>query len=183
VDSQVVLIAIDLPESLLDEIEHEVDAQARALSRVDIVRESVKKSLIVKATSVEEAFAFSNDYAPEHLILHLQNASEMVALVENAGSVFVGAFSPERYFPRPKLYSVVLTSVLTAVATMRPVRITPCQPTATHDSSAASTRSPSKNISLRRRSQKRAWRNLDRWSSRSQNAKACKRTPTLCACA
>ena len=91
------MIAVDLPQSLLHEIEQEVDRQARALSRVDIVRDSINKSLILKAASIEEAFKFSNDYAPEHLILHLQDASEKVALVENAGSVFVGPFSPERY--------------------------------------------------------------------------------------
>ena len=92
-----VLIAVDLPQTLLEDIEREVDTQAHALSRVDIVRESVGKSLIVQARSVEEAFAFSNDYAPEHLILHLRNAPEKVKLVQNAGSVFVGPFSPERY--------------------------------------------------------------------------------------
>jgi phosphoribosyl-ATP pyrophosphohydrolase/phosphoribosyl-AMP cyclohydrolase/histidinol dehydrogenase len=39
--------------------------------------------------------AFSNDYAPEHLILHLEDAAAAVAHVQNAGSVFVGAFTPE----------------------------------------------------------------------------------------
>lgn len=74
-----------------------MDVQAHALSRVDIVRQSIAKSIIVKTTSVEEAIAFSNDYAPEHLILHLENASDKVALVDNAGSVFVGPYTPERY--------------------------------------------------------------------------------------
>lgn len=97
VDSQVVLIAVNLSQTLLEDIEREVDTQAHALSRVDIVRESVGKSLIVQTRSIEEAFAFSNDYAPEHLILHLRNADEKVKLVQNAGSVFVGPFSPERY--------------------------------------------------------------------------------------
>ena len=96
VDSQVVLVAVDLPQTLLEVIEREVDTQAHALSRVDIVRQSVGKSLIIQVRSVEEAFAFSNDYAPEHLILHIRNASEMVNHVQNAGSVFVGPFSPER---------------------------------------------------------------------------------------
>jgi phosphoribosyl-ATP pyrophosphohydrolase / phosphoribosyl-AMP cyclohydrolase / histidinol dehydrogenase len=97
VDSQVVLVAIALSESNIVAIEQEVDAQARALSRVDILRESIPKSIIVRTTSVSEAFAFSNDYAPEHLILHLENATEHVEAVENAGSVFVGPYSPERY--------------------------------------------------------------------------------------
>jgi len=95
VDSQVVLVAVNLDADTLTEIENEVDVQAHALSRVDIVRKSIGKSIIVKAMSVAEAFAFSNDYAPEHLILHLEQASEKVQLVENAGSVFVGPYSPE----------------------------------------------------------------------------------------
>ncbi|KAI0750721.1 histidine biosynthesis trifunctional-protein [Daedaleopsis nitida] len=95
VDSQVVLVAVGLPDARVAEIEAEVDRQARALSRVEIVRQSVAKSIIVHARSVAEALAFSNDYAPEHLILHLADAPAAVAVVENAGSVFVGPYSPE----------------------------------------------------------------------------------------
>ncbi|TFY74916.1 hypothetical protein EWM64_g9097 [Hericium alpestre] len=95
VDSQVVLVTVDLPQSTIATIEAEVDAQAHALSRVDILRQSIPKSIIVQTKTVEEALAFSNDYAPEHLILHLEQASATVALVENAGSVFVGPYSPE----------------------------------------------------------------------------------------
>lgn len=96
VDSQVVLIAVDLTAAHLAEIEKEVDQQANDLPRVEIVRVSISKSLIVKVKTVEEAVAFSNDYAPEHLILHLENANQKVSLVENAGSVFVGPYTPER---------------------------------------------------------------------------------------
>ncbi|KAH9853510.1 histidine biosynthesis trifunctional-protein [Lenzites betulinus] len=95
VDSQVVLVAVALSAARLAAIEAAVDAQARALSRVDIVRQSVAKSLIVQVRTVADALAFSNDYAPEHLILHLADAPAAVAAVENAGSVFVGPFSPE----------------------------------------------------------------------------------------
>ncbi|KAF9464482.1 histidine biosynthesis trifunctional-protein [Collybia nuda] len=94
-DSQVVLVSVDLSQEKLDHIEKEVDVQARALSRVDIVRQSIAKSIIVKTSSVEEAIAFSNDYAPEHLILHLKNARDNVTLIDNAGSVFVGSYTPE----------------------------------------------------------------------------------------
>ncbi|KAJ3866078.1 histidinol dehydrogenase-domain-containing protein [Lentinula novae-zelandiae] len=95
IDSQVVLVAVNLSTEHLEQIENEVDKQARALSRVDIVRQSVAKSLIVQTTSVEEAIEYSNDYAPEHLILHLENAPDKVQLITNAGSVFVGPFTPE----------------------------------------------------------------------------------------
>jgi phosphoribosyl-ATP pyrophosphohydrolase/phosphoribosyl-AMP cyclohydrolase/histidinol dehydrogenase len=99
IDSQVVLIAVNLSPAELSTIEDEVDKQARALSRVDIVRQSVAKSIIVKASSIEEAIAFSNDYAPEHLILHVENAPDKVPSIDNAGSVFVGPYSPERFVP------------------------------------------------------------------------------------
>ncbi|KAI5124925.1 hypothetical protein M0805_007352 [Coniferiporia weirii] len=95
VDSQVVLVAVELSSERLAEIEFEVDKQARALSRVEIIRGSIAKSLIVQASTVDEALAFSNDYAPEHLILHLEKASDVVAKVQNAGSVFVGPYTPE----------------------------------------------------------------------------------------
>ncbi|KAG9218963.1 hypothetical protein CCMSSC00406_0001373 [Pleurotus cornucopiae] len=95
VDSQVVLLAVDLPAERLEAIEQEVDKQAKALPRVDIVRQSIAKSIIVKTTTVDEAIDFSNDYAPEHLIMHLENASDRVAQIDNAGSVFVGPFTPE----------------------------------------------------------------------------------------
>ncbi|KAF4619888.1 hypothetical protein D9613_005015 [Agrocybe pediades] len=95
VDSQVVLVAVNLTPEHLAAIEQEVDVQASALSRVDIVRQSIPKSIIVKVANTDEAIQFSNDYAPEHLILHLEDASQRVAEIDNAGSVFVGAFTPE----------------------------------------------------------------------------------------
>jgi len=95
-DSQVVLVAVNLTADHMASIEKEVDQQAHALERVNIVRQSVSKSLIIRARDVEEAIAFSNDYAPEHLILHLENAKDKVSLIENAGSIFVGPYTPER---------------------------------------------------------------------------------------
>ncbi|ESK96093.1 histidinol dehydrogenase [Moniliophthora roreri MCA 2997] len=95
IDSQVVLVAVNLTPEHLAEIEAEVDKQARALSRIDIVKQSIPKSIIVKTVNAEEAIAFSNDYAPEHLILHLESAADKVKSIENAGSVFVGPYTPE----------------------------------------------------------------------------------------
>ena len=94
-DSQVVLVAVSLSDSLLAAIEEQIDIQAHALPRVEIAREAIKKSLIVRVDSLDEGVQFSNEYAPEHLILHLDNASGVVDQIENAGSVFVGPFSPE----------------------------------------------------------------------------------------
>ncbi|KAF9416132.1 trifunctional histidinol dehydrogenase [Podila epigama] len=95
IDSQVVLIAVDLTAEHLAAIEEEVHEQASRLPRVEIVRESIPKSYIVEVTTMEEAMRFSNEYAPEHLILHLDQAEKHVDSVNNAGSVFVGHWSPE----------------------------------------------------------------------------------------
>ncbi|KAG0276314.1 trifunctional histidinol dehydrogenase [Linnemannia exigua] len=94
-DSQVVLIAVGLTAEHLAAIEDEVHEQASRLPRVDIVRESIPKSYIIEVESMEEAMKFSNAYAPEHLILHLEQAEKHVDQVMNAGSVFVGHWSPE----------------------------------------------------------------------------------------
>ncbi|SCZ93483.1 BZ3500_MvSof-1268-A1-R1_Chr6-3g08691 [Microbotryum saponariae] len=94
-DSQVILLAIDIDDKGLAAIESEIKAQALALPRVDIIRKSIAHSLIIKCCDVDEAFNFSNAYAPEHLILQIESASQCVDKVNNAGSVFVGAYSPE----------------------------------------------------------------------------------------
>jgi phosphoribosyl-ATP pyrophosphohydrolase/phosphoribosyl-AMP cyclohydrolase/histidinol dehydrogenase len=96
VDSQVVLVAVNISEGHLAQITAEIDKQARALPRVDIVRQSIAKSIIVQTKTLEEGISFSNDYAPEHLILHLEDARTALTKIENAGSVFVGGFTPER---------------------------------------------------------------------------------------
>lgn len=96
VDSQVVLLTVSLPPETITKIEGEIDAQARALPRADVMRQSIPKSILVKTRSVKEAMDFSNDYAPEHLILHLHDAKAAAEDVQNAGSVFIGPYSPER---------------------------------------------------------------------------------------
>lgn len=95
VDSQVILIAVDLNEKELLAIEDELHAQATALPRVDIVKGAIDHSVSFVVKDINEAMALSNDYAPEHLILQIQNAEEVVQLVQNAGSVFIGQWTPE----------------------------------------------------------------------------------------
>ena len=95
VDSQVVLIAVSLTEEQLQAIEKHLHQQALALPRVDIVRAAIAHSVTLQARDVEEAMRLSNLYAPEHLILQVRNASAAVDLVEHAGSVFIGPWTPE----------------------------------------------------------------------------------------
>ncbi|KAL1953344.1 hypothetical protein VTO42DRAFT_2998 [Malbranchea cinnamomea] len=95
VDSQVILIAVDIDEAQLEAIENELDTQAKALPRLDIVRGSIAHSVSFVVKDIDEALALSNEYAPEHLILQVQNAADLIPKVENAGSVFIGEWTPE----------------------------------------------------------------------------------------
>lgn len=98
-DSQVVLLCTN--ENKAEEILKELSAQVENIARKDIAKESLKKSfcLIVDKGSAKEnllkAVDFSNQYAPEHLILNVKNPEDYVDLIVNAGSVFLGKFSCE----------------------------------------------------------------------------------------
>ena len=95
VDSQVICIAVDMDEAEVQAVEDEVHRQAMALPRVDIVRGAIEHSVTLVVRCIEEAMVLSNEYAPEHLILQVEDAEGAAALVENAGSVFIGPWTPE----------------------------------------------------------------------------------------
>lgn len=95
VDSQVILVAVDLTEEQLKRIEDEVHDQAVKLPRVEIVKGAIAHSVTLQAKTIEEAVRLSNVYAPEHLILQVRDAAKVVDMVEHAGSIFVGAWTPE----------------------------------------------------------------------------------------
>ena len=96
-DSQVVLLAVDLSDAQLEAILVEVESQGEALPRSDVCRQSIPKSFALRVKDLDEAIAFSNEYAPEHLILSIPEAQGLLPKITNAGSVFLGAFSSERY--------------------------------------------------------------------------------------
>ena len=78
------------------EFEEAVKRHAEVLPRKDIVAKCLAHSYILLVDSYDKAFELSNKYAPEHLILQIEDAESFVPdKVENAGSVFVGALSPE----------------------------------------------------------------------------------------
>lgn len=95
VDSQVILLAVDMSASEIEDVEAAVHKQALALPRVDIVRKSIAHSFLVQLDDIEQAIELSNKYAPEHLILQVENASDLIPKINHAGSVFVGPWSPE----------------------------------------------------------------------------------------
>lgn len=92
-DSQVILCTDSLKQA--NEVLSEVNIQAQKLDRVDIIKKSLQKSMAIVFNSVDEAIEFSNNYAPEHLILSFKNVKSSLKKIRNAGSVFVGEFSPE----------------------------------------------------------------------------------------
>jgi len=92
-DSQVLLLSDDT--ALIAAVQDEVEAQVAQLSREGIARQALAASLLIKVDSIAQAFAISNRYAPEHLILALREPRRWLEQVEAAGSVFMGDYTPE----------------------------------------------------------------------------------------
>lgn len=92
-DSQVVLVSI--AGAKLTEIEEELQEQFQSLPRKEIAQKALEKSRIVIVQNEQEALTIINMYAPEHLILSVGNSEYFAQNVVNAGSVFIGNFTPE----------------------------------------------------------------------------------------
>ncbi|ENM3801911.1 histidinol dehydrogenase [Vibrio cholerae] len=92
-DSQVVLVT---PSPVLaDLVTDAVQKQLKVLSRASIAEKALASSLIIIAESLTQAVSISNYYGPEHLIVQTCNPRELVPLLDNAGSIFLGDWSPE----------------------------------------------------------------------------------------
>ncbi|USQ82027.1 histidinol dehydrogenase [Ornithinimicrobium faecis] len=92
-DSQVLLLTDD--DAVAQAVAEQVEEQLAVLPRADIAAKSLGSSAIVVTQDLDEAFAISNDYAPEHLILALREPEDWLPKVERAGSVFLGDWAPE----------------------------------------------------------------------------------------
>lgn len=92
-DSQVILVSNS--ESLLTAVDVELQKQVALLSRCNIATAALEHCRLILTTSIEQAIEVSNEYGPEHLIVQTDNASSLVGKLRNAGSIFVGAFTPE----------------------------------------------------------------------------------------
>ena len=92
-DSQVLLVTTS--EALLHAVQREVEQQLALLPRRDIAAQSLEHSRLVLVGNIDEAMALTNRYAPEHLILESDDAQQWAQRVVNAGSVFVGHYTPE----------------------------------------------------------------------------------------
>lgn len=92
-DSQVVLVTPS--KALAKAVAQAADRQLTDLPRKDIAVKALSASRLIVVKDLDECVAVSNRYAPEHLIIQTRNARELVDKVQNAGSVFVGDWSPE----------------------------------------------------------------------------------------
>ncbi len=92
-DSQVILVSESA--ALLDRVEMEVEQQCAELPRAGIARQALAQSRLISVSSLAAAVEVSNRYAPEHLILQVAAPRDLLAHVESAGSVFLGAWTPE----------------------------------------------------------------------------------------
>ncbi|XP_010520324.1 PREDICTED: histidinol dehydrogenase, chloroplastic [Tarenaya hassleriana] len=93
-DSQVVLVVVgDLVD--VKAIEEEITKQCKSLPRGEFASKALSHSFTVFARDMIEAISFSNLYAPEHLIVNVRDAEKWEGLIENAGSVFLGQWTPE----------------------------------------------------------------------------------------
>lgn len=93
VDSQAVLVtnSADIAKHTIEEL----NKQLPALPRADIAAKAIENSYIVVTDTLDEAMSYSNEYAPEHLILSTANWQQLTESIINAGSVFLGNLTPE----------------------------------------------------------------------------------------
>ena len=93
VDSQSILITTS--EELINAVQEEVEKQLSVLPRKEITEKSLSHSKLILVSSVDEAIEMSNEYAPEHLIIETKDYMQVAERIVNAGSVFLGPYTPE----------------------------------------------------------------------------------------
>jgi histidinol dehydrogenase len=92
-DSQVIFVTDS--ENLLVQVEQEVEQQLSELPRQEIARKALANSRLIVLKNADEMLEISNAYAPEHLIISMRDDEYIAGRVINAGSVFLGNYSPE----------------------------------------------------------------------------------------
>lgn len=93
VDSQVILVTTS--SDLLGQVQKEVERQLELLPRKQIAMKSLESSKLILVKDMDEGVAMVNEYAPEHLIIETKDYMRLAERVVNAGSVFLGSYSPE----------------------------------------------------------------------------------------
>jgi histidinol dehydrogenase len=93
VDSQSILITVS--EDIIEKVLEQIEIQIEKLPRKEIARKALENSKIILLKSLEEAVEMTNEYAPEHLIISTHYYMGVAANIVNAGSVFLGNYTPE----------------------------------------------------------------------------------------
>ncbi len=92
-DSQVILVSNS--KKIINDINNEIDIQKKKLERINIINESLKNSNSIFFNLIDDALDFINEYAPEHYIINVKNEDYCISKLVNAGSVFLGNYTPE----------------------------------------------------------------------------------------
>ncbi|MEO5977641.1 MAG: histidinol dehydrogenase [Chryseolinea sp.] len=92
-DSQVILVVND--ENLVAPIQDFIELQLKELPRKEIAKKALQHSRVIVFNDMNASIEFVNEYAPEHLIINMKNAEDISSRIVNAGSVFLGNYSPE----------------------------------------------------------------------------------------
>jgi histidinol dehydrogenase len=92
-DSQCVLVTFN--EKMVNQVNAAIKQQLQILERREIIEKSLKNSFAVVFQNKEQAIAFVNEYAPEHLIIMVNDEGDYLEEIVNAGSVFLGIYTPE----------------------------------------------------------------------------------------
>lgn len=92
-DSQVILVTTS--ETLAQQTESAIQRQLAQLPRAETAEKALSHSRIILAQDLAQCIEISNDYAPEHLIVQVKEARALLPQLDNAGSIFLGAYSPE----------------------------------------------------------------------------------------
>jgi len=92
-DSQVIMVTAD--ESIVKPVLQQVESQVELLPRKELARKSLENSKIIILKDIDEMVDIINEYAPEHLIISVENYLEIAERIINAGSVFLGNLTPE----------------------------------------------------------------------------------------
>lgn len=92
-DSQVILVSTD--KKLIEDVDKEIKKQLKQLSRESIAEQALTHSKAILVGSIDEAIELSNEYAPEHLIVETKDYEYIASRITNAGSVFLGHYTPE----------------------------------------------------------------------------------------
>ena len=92
-DSQVVLATLD--DELADKVAKEIEKQITELPRKDLAQEALSNSLSLLFNNQNNLIEFVNEFAPEHLIINTTDCDQLVDKIKNAGSIFLGQYTPE----------------------------------------------------------------------------------------